>query len=244
MGQLHEVLAVEPDLKTAAQGTYKKVKAIFGQEAEMLMGVTVTYHALRDDEHERPPEEKALPTTVMREMHELIGDWVRWIDASIQKEATNQRARADLVVGEETLLEAMPATALLNLEGKLAQLRKLFEDVPTNDVARRWEWDDDQGCYVSAVETKFRTRKVPRSYVLYDATKEHPAQVEMYHEDVVVGEIETVRTSGKISPARKARILARLDALIMATRKARQRANQEEVVSIEVGEILFDYVMG
>jgi len=242
MGQLHEVLAVEPDLKNAAQAALSKAQAIFENEAEMLTGMVRTYAPVMDDGERLPSEHKTLPTTVDAELASVIDAWARWIDAVTQKEATNQFAKADLVVGEEVLLKDVPATALLNLEGKLAQLRKLVRGVPINDLARDWKFDEDQGCWVAPRETSRRTAKVPKAHVLYDATPEHPAQVEQYFIDETVGHWTAVHSSGKWSPAWKTAVLSRLDRLILATRKARQRANREEAVSIEVAEILLTHV--
>ena len=43
-----------------------------------------------------------------------------------------------------------------------------------------------------------RTKKVPRNHVKAEATEKHPAQVEVYYEDVAVGYWTTVKFSGAL----------------------------------------------
>ena len=89
----------------------------------------------------------------------------------------------------------------------------------------------------------FKTAKVVKSRVLYDATKEHPAQIERWNEDERVARVETVHTSGMITSANKARYLRNLDKLIAGVKKARQRANCVETKSLKVSEAMFDFIL-
>ena len=42
----------------------------------------------------------------------------------------------------------------------------------------------------------YRTKRVPRNHVKAEATEKHPAQVEVYYEDVTIGYWTTVKFSG------------------------------------------------
>jgi len=143
-----------------------------------------------------------------------------------------------------TLLENMPATALLNLEAKLIEVRQTFNQIPTNDPTESWARDTDLGCFVSKPRTTYKTKKILRNHVKAEATKEHPAQVEVYTEDVRIGTWTTVIQSGMLTPAEKQDRLKRIDALARAVKQARQRANDIDVVDVHLGEKLFAYIYG
>ena len=48
MGKLHELLAVEPDLKAAATRTVNEVIALFKEGADRLVGQIRVYHPLEE----------------------------------------------------------------------------------------------------------------------------------------------------------------------------------------------------
>lgn len=70
---------------------------------------------------------KAMVTTVFDKLIYNAASNVRAIDSYYQKEATNQEARADIIIDETTLAMSVPATVLLGLETRLAELRKVYE---------------------------------------------------------------------------------------------------------------------
>ena len=117
--------------------------------------------------------------------------------------------------------------------------------VPTLDPTQQWTPDESagKGVYKSGVNTSKRTEKQVQHKVLYEATKEHPAQIERWNEDVPVAAIETIHTSGMWTPRRKSDVLARLGKLLTAVKKARQRANTVEVEYNDIGGKLFDYIL-
>ena len=242
MGKLHELLAVESDLKAEAQRIISQLKSLFTDGGKRLVGQIRTYQPSTEDDEPMAPEITQLVTTVGGELNQGRGAIISWIDAALQKETTNQQTSADLTVDGKVIFEALPATALLNLESKLAEIRQVYAVIPTNDPAERWEWDAQQGIFVSASRTTYRTKKIPRSHVLYDATKEHPAQVQAYTEDVRSGTWTTIIQSGMLTPQDKKERLARLDTLIKAVKQARQRANNFEVEDIHLGDKLLTYI--
>ena len=167
----------------------------------------------------------------------------RWVDASVQKEVTNQKTNALIDSDERTsFMFGLPATALLNLENKLAALRSVAAVVPTLDPVERWEWSKEQGCYLSAPRFQDKTTKVPKSFVTYEATPEHPAQVTVYHEDVRVGVWETTIHSGMYTPRQKRELLGRIDDLLRAVKQARQRANDVEANADNYSDALMEYL--
>lgn len=242
MGKLHELLAVEPDLKGEAERAVSKTKGLFTEGKGKFAGQVRTYAPLEEGEEGFEDEFTTLAATANGVLETLFGSFGRWMDAAVQKEATNCKARADVVVDGRVLFTDMPATALLNLEAKLLQLRAVYGSIPTNDPSEQWTWDGQNGYYTSKPRATYKTKKVPHAFVSYEATPEHPAQVETYSEDKRVGTWTTVIHSGMLAPTDKQERVARLDQLIRAVKEARQRANAAEVVDISVAETMFMFI--
>lgn len=241
MGELHQLLAVEPDLKATAQAELARVRGLFNAP-DQFIGQTRTYRPLEEDGEPLPPENKQLAAHVNDEIAILFSKYGEWVDATMEKEVTNTHTSAPIIVNGVTLVSGLPAPALLNLEGKFSELKSVLQAIPTNDVTEHWEWDDGLGCYVSEDRITYRTKKVPMTRVAYEATKEHPAQVQAYTDDVREGEWTTVIYSGMITATEKRMLLDRVDEVLRAVKKARQTANNAEVVETTVANKLFDYI--
>jgi hypothetical protein len=76
------------------------------------------------------------------------------------------------------------------------------------------------------------------------ADAKHPAQVEVYHEDVAVGYWTTVKFSGALAAKRVNDILDRVSKLQTAVKFAREEANNTDVVDQPVGAAVFGYLFG
>ena len=241
MGKLHELLAVEGDLKSAAQKARSKILNIFTDGVSRLVGRSITYQ-VNEGEDERPPEMTELATTAWVELDQFWASYTPWVDAVLQKETTNQVAKADLTIDGQVLAYGLPATALLNLEAKLAELVSVYETIPVSDPTERWAWDTGQEHYVSAEKQTAITKKASRVIVLYEATPEHPAQTQLHTEDVRIGLRAVTLHSGMMSPREKRERLERVTGLLRAIKEARQRANDVEVSPLAVGETLRAYI--
>jgi hypothetical protein len=77
---------------------------------------------------------------------------------------------------------------------------------------------------------------------LSPATDKHPAQAVLIEEDYIVGDYQTVETSGTITSSEKTSLLERLSSLKDAIIIARERANQTPVDQRKVGEVIFKYL--
>jgi hypothetical protein len=246
--KLHEVLAVEADLEGAAKRVLDEAKTTFTKKAEHFMGYhkqLKMFDEARAMEEEAAEEHKDPVTTVFDKLKYIQKPVARWWDALAQKERTNQDARADLVVDGEVLLEDMPATLLLGLEGRLKKLREVYEAIPTTPPSMTWEPDSSKGdgYYKSAhAEKRDKTEKDFRSHIVVPATKEHPAQAQTWTENVRIGVLTTDRWTTTITPADKSALLERIDKLIRSTKKARQQANSTPLVKVQVGQKLLDFI--
>ena len=89
-----------------------------------------------------------------------------------------------------------------------------------------------------------KTKKVMKNHVKAEATKEHPAQVETYTEDVIVGYWTTVKFSSAIPAKEKNEMLERVRKLQEAVKCAREEANGMEVESRKIGAAVLNHVFG
>ena len=85
---------------------------------------------------------------------------------------------------------------------------------------------------------------MPRNHVKAEATEKHPAQVEVYYEDVAVGYWTTVKFSGALPAQRVNELLERVEKLQHAVKFAREEANGTEVTDQRVGDAVFGYLFG
>jgi hypothetical protein len=144
------------------------------------------------------------------------------------------------------LLKDCPATALLELEKRAAEITALLKAIPTLDPAKGFLPDAARGTgiYKAREVTKTRTKKTAKVIVKYEATKEHPAQTEMITEDVPIGKIQEQEWSGLITPAEKADLINRAEMATRAIRRARSRANEAEVdTKNKIGQKLMKYIL-
>ena len=246
-GKLHELLAVEKGLETAASDALKEATDTFNKRADHFIGSVRTYEPLLEEEREEVPDEhKELVTTVDQKLAFVFKHVTRWLDAVLQKEVTNQQAVANIVIGGAVLATAVPATYLLGLEKKLRQVRAMLGAIPTLSPGNKWERDASKGEGIWAMahpEERVRTKKVIQHKVLYEATEQHPAQIEKWSEDTPIGKFIKNVWSGMKSPAEKSELLGRLDLLERAVKKARQRANSQEASKDKVGAQLVKFLL-
>jgi alkanesulfonate monooxygenase SsuD/methylene tetrahydromethanopterin reductase-like flavin-dependent oxidoreductase (luciferase family) len=87
-----------------------------------------------------------------------------------------------------------------------------------------------------------RTKKVPRNHVKAAATDKHPAQVEVYYEDITVGTWRTTKFSGALLAKRVNELAARVKTLQEAVKFARETANSSEAKEVKTGEAIFNYI--
>ena len=248
MTKLHEVVAIEGGLQTGAKIANEEVVQAFAKKDEQFLGrVRTTSYFAEEDQKLDTVEESELVSCVMDRLLGIRGPNVRALDAYLQKEAANQAATADIVVGGRVLVGSVPAVVLLGLESRLTELRKVLSTIPTLSPGQTWKEDFGRrasgGVYESmGTDKTFRTKRMVKPIIMAPATKEHPAQVQAIQEDVPVAEIVSKHWSGMLPIATKAQLLDRADILIRAIKQARQRANMTEAPKQHIGDSLFDFL--
>lgn len=245
MGKMHEILAIEADLEGRAKKIMEETRKVFKDKAALFMGAVRTYKPFVEDGISYPSENQAMTSTVDEKLAYTIKEVEKYYDALLQKESTNQVAKADLEVDGVVIAKDVPATFLLGMESRLKQLREIYDAVPTLAVGTEWKLDESKGDGVYSIvhpEEAMKTQKTTKSKVLYEATDKHPAQIDKWEEVENVGKYTKYIWCGMVTPARKSQMLNRVDELIRAVKKARQRANSVEVVSASIGKSLMDYI--
>jgi hypothetical protein len=144
---------------------------------------------------------------------------------------------------ETIIIKGLPATSLLELEKRMVEIQALVNAIPTLDPAKGFVVDPHKaGTYKAREITKERKKKTNAVLVMYQATKEHPAQTQLVSEDIPVGKIREFEWSGLITPAEKADMINRVEILSRAIRKARSRANEVVVdTNKKIGSVLVRY---
>jgi hypothetical protein len=244
--QLHELLAVVADTQNAAQAITDETRNVFLKKPEHFKGQTRDIRFFDEARQgENVTEEKTMVTTVDGKLTHFFAHVGRHFDVLLQVEEANQRAQADLDVDGLVLMEGVPATFLLGMEKRPKTLRDTLLAAPTLEPQIKWEPDAVAGADVwrSPVMVSMRQEKVFSHKILVAATDKHPAQIEKFSNDEAVARIETVHTSGMLTPAEKSGILNRVDKLIEAVKMARQRANTAPVKKLHLADAMFDYIM-
>lgn len=215
------------------------------QKPAIFAGISRTYRP-RDEEGETlPPESTIVQRTVPDLLSEVRGPLTRLFDVVVTVDNGNTVAFGDVIVNGRTIATHVPVPTLLFLEKQLVDLRTFVAQLPTLDASERWSLDDAAGTHVYRNEASETTRgkKIPRVLVKAEATDKHPAQVDVWQEDVVVGFWSTTKFSGAIPITRRSELVSRIEALIDAVKQARERANETEVPDVRIGDKIFDYLL-
>ena len=210
----------------------------------MFDGISRTYQPADEDGETQPAEKKNVQYKTRQAMDAARSAMIDLFDVIATQDWANCEAKANVEIDGRSILEDVPVTHLLFLEKQLVDLHTFVNTLPTLDPAETWHWDENADCYAADATQSNRTKKVPRSHVLVEATEHHPAQAEMYHEDVKVGEWRTVKFSSALPAQEKNEILGRIRRLQEAVKFAREQANGMEVNDVKIGNKVFDFVFG
>ncbi len=247
--QLHEILAVESDAEKTASENLSAIKDQFTSKGHLFVGVEkrLEMYDEKDKYMEKGFKEKQEVTlTVTDVLNDVSSHLIRHIDILAQKERTNQNAREDVTLPNgKTIIKDIPATMLLGLERWIKRWKTLYLAIPTRQSGLQWNPDKSIGKNIFMLaepEKKHKTKNRTFHKVVYEATKEHAAQIHEWTEDVPVGQYITNHWSGMISQAQKTDLIERIDMLLSAVKKARMRANTQEVAKIEIGKKLINFI--
>ena len=239
--KLNQVIAIEKGTKSRALQEITEAHHAL-QKPAILSGISRTYRPKDEEGEQLPPE----ATRVQMKAEEIIQKTsevlTKLFDVVATKDWANCEAKADVVVDGNVLLSQVPATYLLFLEKQLVDIHTFIKKLPVLDASEAWSFDASADCWATEPVQTTKTKKIPRNHVKAEATEKHPAQVEVYYEDVIVGNWRTVRFSGSLPAKRVNELLVRVDRLQEAVKFAREEANNLEVKEQKLGEKVFHYL--
>lgn len=248
MAKLHELLAVDSNLKTQADSTRTELRKTFETKRHLFTEKKIVTTPLAEGGQQTVETQCEIQTTVAKELEWLGGHMAKAIDVSYQIGMANQAAKADIVMEDGSiLLKDVPATVLLELEKRVKDMMDLIKAIPTLDPAKGFVEDLQRGKNMFRARdiTKTRTQKVQKPLVLYPATTEHPAQTQLVTTDEPVAKLEEQEWSSCITVAAKAELFECAENVLRAVKKARARANDIVVdTSTTIGTVLTKAVFG
>lgn len=241
MTTLAQLLSVEGQTKTSS---HEQITAQYQllQKETLLNGVARTYRPLEDEGERLPPEGNSVQVRVKEVLQEIARVMTPLYNLTFQKDSANQNTRADVEVDGKVILHDVPATYLLWLEKQLADLHTVIVKLPVLPQTDSWDLDPAQAAYKTPIVETSRTKKIPRPLELSPATKEHPAKVELVHEDKIVGYWSTVKYSGAVPRQVAQDLRGRIEKLQAAVKFAREKANTVIVPKVESGSAIFGYL--
>ena len=245
--KLNQCIAVEKGVR-GREG--EKLGAVYKtfQRADAFGGMVRKYKPLNDDQSTPagellPNEQKNVQEFVRVLLAQVTEASVEIANVTYQRDMTNTKAKADVVVDEKVIVKDAPVPYLLTLEKQLNDLHSEIKRIPTLDAAERWTFDTQLGVYVSETTETARTKKVAAVLTLAPATDKHPAQVKEITEDVRVGTWAITKHSSAIPVTEKAKYLSNVEKLQKAVKFAREEANNQEVITDNLpGRNILDFI--
>jgi hypothetical protein len=241
MPKLNQIIAIEKGVKTSAFQSLTEAHHQV-QKVALLSGISRTYRPKDDEGEQLPPESTRVQVRAEDVIRTVSVALTELFDVTATKDWANTHARANIIVDGQTIVADVPATYLLFLEKQIVDLHTFIEKLPILDPSEEWQYDASTDTYATPAVQTVRTKKIPRNHVKAEATKEHPAQVEVYYEDVAQGFWSTIKFSGALPAQRVNELLGRIEKLQQAVKFAREEANGQEVEQQRVGEKVFGYL--
>jgi len=240
--KLCQVLAIDSGIRSKAKTELTNLHRS-AEKQELYSGLNRTYRP-KDEDGEKFPDEKQHVALKSKEVLAKLQDIMsEALDIELTKDMGNCHAKASVVVEGQTILADMPVSYLLYLEKQLEDLNTFVTKMPILDPSELWTFDPGQNLMRSVSVETTKTKKKMTPVVLYEATKEHPAQVKEVTEDVVVGFWSATKFSGALSGDRKEVLVSRIQQLQKAVKFAREEANGEVVEKKNASAALFGFLL-
>ena len=244
MPKLNQINAVISGRKGETEKAVTELYKLI-QKDQLFAGRERTYRPLDEIQGQKlPPESQRVQQRADDLIRLAVAKWTDLWNLVYTQDLGNQQAKADVVVDGKALLIAVPVTFLLFLDKQVNDLETFVSKLPTPDPAEEWTHDPNSGLLRSKATESVRTSKEPTVIVKYEATKEHPAQTELFTKDVPVGTWTQILYSGSLPTDRKNAILERIKKLQDAIKQAKEQANLLEVEKQKAAEAVFAFVFG
>jgi hypothetical protein len=243
MPKLNQIIAVEKGIKSRSFQELTEAHHAL-QKPTLLSGISRTYRPKDEEGEQLPPESTRVQAKAEEVLRETAAILTKLFDVTAIKDLANCVAKADVLIDGRAILKNVPITYLLFLEKQLVDVHTFVRKLPVLDASESWEFDASADCWATDAVQTVRTKKIPRNHVKAEATEKHPAQVDVYYEDVTVGYWRTLKFSGAMPAKRVNELLERVEKLQQAVKFAREEANNIETTEQKIGEALFGYILG
>ena len=240
--KMHQILAVETDIRKTSNRRLTDVYQQL-QKPALLAGMSRTYQPKDDEGDQLPSESQRVQVRASDALETAIEEFTRLWDIVATKDYGNMSTKADITLdGGKVLAEDVPVPYLLWLEKELNDLHTILSKLPTLDPAEDWTYDPERDVFVTEPVGTTKTKKIPKAFERSPATDKHPAQVDVFNEDVIVGTWTTTKFSGAL-PANVVReLVENVDQVRQAVKAARARANETEVDQVKIAGKILDHV--
>jgi hypothetical protein len=169
MPKLHELLAIESNLETQASkvradlaNTFEKKRHLFEEKRLLFTPNTEGAQVVTEQQTD-------IQTTAQKELAWVQPHLAKALNASYQVAEANTQARADIILedSDTPLVKDVPATSLLELQKRLAEILHLAQAIPTLDPAKGFTADPQRGpgIYKAREIRKTRTTEQPKVIV-------------------------------------------------------------------------------
>jgi hypothetical protein len=249
MTKLYELLAVSKDKEIVLKNAINDVKKTFTEKTEHFTSKETTlemFDEARKCEEDGYKEKKEASANIGELLSHVCKELASAVNTDAQIENANQLARQDLIVNGKTIALDVPATALLHIERELKRFKEeIISNIPTLKPGTDWKEEKSIGIDIfTSIKQTNKTEKIVKGVKGSEATKEHPANVTYINVDTVIGKYTAITSCNAYTHRKKLDMLDRLDALISATKKARARANSQEVSKTNIGGEIVKYIKG
>lgn len=240
--KLHQVIAVEKGIKNECNvqitARYHEL-----QKSTLFSGIARNYEPRAEDGEQFPSERQVVQSRGEDLLAFTSETMTKYWDMTLTKDTANCEAKGDVVVDGKTVLSRVPVTFLLFLDKQLGDLATMVRKIPVLDPAETWTFDAGTNTYATAPAVSFKTKKVKKAFVKAEATDKHPAQVDTFDEDIIIGQWKTTKFSGAMPQKRITEILERIGKLQAAVKFAREEANSIVVSEQHVGKTVFAFLL-
>lgn len=244
--RISQVVAISNGEKSKKQKVLTNAYHTLSKEP-IFSGLSRRYQPIEEDitgANMLPAEDQKVQTTVSDIIKEVQATLETTFNIVATQDIANCTAVADIKIDDVVVAEKIPVTHLLFLEKQLIDIYTFVNALPVLDPTETWTMDSNSGYYKSEPKETIRTKKVQRNHVLAEATDKHPAQVQVYSEDIPVGRWKTIKFSGAIKLQDKKEMLDKISKLDKAIKIAREEANAHNVTLSEIGTKVTDYIFG
>jgi hypothetical protein len=239
--KLNQLIALLKGEKTTAKSRQTEIYQR-SQKVALFSGLSRVFSPRDDEGYVYPSESQAVQQTASKLLIDFKEVSSRYIDLAAAQDWANTTAKASVVVDGQTILADVPVSYLLFLEKSvLVDLKTFVQSIPVLTLDS-WTKSPTTQLWETEGKQTVKTKKVMKAVVLYEATTEHPAQVEKITEDVVEGTWLSTSYSGALSKAEKDRLLTNIQKLHDAVVLARTQANEAIAQDKKVAKPIFDFV--